>query len=374
MRLTGPREHYLTLFADCIAVAGVKRCAIYDLTRHEIHLFPIEFHRVLRWLTGRRIGDVLDALDRAPDGGPVDEFIGFLLDNELAMVTADPSSFPPLPLTWDFPGDVHDAIVDVGDLAQDFASIIAELDRLGCQFLQVRGFTADLSLQECARVVELVRDTSIAGVELIVRHEPSLTDDDYRDFLRTRPMVTALTVHSFPHSALPPRRNWEPGEGVRGGLTYTHQVIDSQHHCGIIAQRYLNVPTVAAYTEFRLFNGCLNRKISIDAAGHIRNCPSMTTSFGKVGERPLQAVVADSTFREPWHLRKDDIATCRSCEFRYVCSDCRAYVEDPADPRSKPLKCGYDPFTATWEPWHRPSFKWPVMNAYGIPAPATETS
>jgi len=39
---------------------------------------------------------------------------------------------------------------------------------------------------------------------------------------------------------------------------------------------------------------------------------------------------------------------CKDCEFRYVCTDCRAYRADAEDLYSKRARCSYDPYTATW--------------------------
>lgn len=38
-------------------------------------------------------------------------------------------------------------------------------------------------------------------------------------------------------------------------------------------------------------------------------------------------------------------------KYRYICTDCRAYIENPDDIYSKPLKCGYNPHTCQWEDW-----------------------
>ena len=48
------------------------------------------------------------------------------------------------------------------------------------------------------------------------------------------------------------------------------------------------------------------------------------------------------------NIKKDQISVCKDCEFRYVCTDCRAYTQNSGDQYSKPLKCNYDPYTATW--------------------------
>lgn len=36
------------------------------------------------------------------------------------------------------------------------------------------------------------------------------------------------------------------------------------------------------------------------------------------------------------------IDTCKLCEFRYMCHDCRIYITDKDNIFSKPLKCSYD--------------------------------
>jgi hypothetical protein len=74
----------------------------------------------------------------------------------------------------------------------------------------------------------------------------------------------------------------------------------------------------------------------------------------------------DNRFRSAWHIKKDMIKKCRDCEFRYACTDCRAYLEDPQDILSKPLKCGYDPYTGTWDNWGRERAEHWVITHYGL--------
>lgn len=49
-----------------------------------------------------------------------------------------------------------------------------------------------------------------------------------------------------------------------------------------------------------------------------------------------------------------------------ICTDCRAYVEDPEDILSKPLKCGYNPYTAEWSEWSSNPLKQKTINFYGL--------
>jgi len=119
--------------------------------------------------------------------------------------------------------------------------------------------------------------------------------------------------------------------------------------------------------ENKLYNGCLNRKIAIDEDGYIKNCPSMARAFGHHRDMSLLRVALDNQFRHLWSINKDKIKQCQDCEFRYACTDCRAYLEDPHDILSKPLKCGYDPYKGRWEQWDRnPDKDW-VLKHYGVP-------
>ena len=62
----------------------------------------------------------------------------------------------------------------------------------------------------------------------------------------------------------------------------------------------------------------------------------------------LDDVCKMDEFRMLWNINKDKIDVCKDCEFRYICTDCRAYIKDKRDIYSKPLKCNYDPYTATF--------------------------
>jgi hypothetical protein len=52
------------------------------------------------------------------------------------------------------------------------------------------------------------------------------------------------------------------------------------------------------------------------------------------------------------------------CEFRYICTDCRAMIENPKDERSAPLKCGYDPKSGEWEEWQKNILKTYAIKYY----------
>ncbi|MCR9102370.1 MAG: grasp-with-spasm system SPASM domain peptide maturase, partial [bacterium] len=120
------------------------------------------------------------------------------------------------------------------------------------------------------------------------------------------------------------------------------------------------------FTESINHNSCLNRKISIDTEGNIKNCPSMKESYGNIKDTTLLEALEKPGFKKYWNITKDQISVCKDCEFRYICTDCRAYLEDPDDIYSKPLKCGYNPYTCEWEEWSTNPLKEKAINHYGM--------
>ena len=147
--------------------------------------------------------------------------------------------------------------------------------------------------------------------------------------------------------------------------TYTFKHKLCKERCGQCRTNLFNTSN-QFFTESLHHNSCLNRKISIDAEGNIKNCPSMPESFGNIRDTTLMEAIEKPGFKKYWNITKDQIAVCKDCEFRYICTDCRAYKEDPDDDYSKPLKCGYDPYAGVWEEWSTNPLKQKAIDFYGM--------
>jgi len=70
------------------------------------------------------------------------------------------------------------------------------------------------------------------------------------------------------------------------------------------------------YPELLKHNNCLNRKISIDTKGNIKNCPSTQKSFGNIKNTTLADATEKLVFKKYWN-NKNKIHLCKNCEFRY---------------------------------------------------------
>lgn len=360
---------YLHLHADCLPVKGATRSAFYDLTRKELVFFPTEYMDVLDYLRSDTIGNVLAGITDDEEREAVLGFIFFLDRQEMICFVQDPGLFPPVPDEWDTPTVIHNAIIDVDAEVHDFRKLFRELDLLMCRFVQIRAYSTLLTPDRVTDALEAACDTSVEGVELILKYDPSIADADYIRLVERFPIVSSFVLHSAP------AERWlradygcdeERARYIARHIYFSPQCIDGPVHCGQISQAQLCAPSVTTFFELRRYNGCLNRKLSVDTQGTIRNCPSMPQAYGNIRNTSLLNAVAASGFSDVWAVAKDRIAVCRDCELRYACTDCRAYLEDPGDPCSKPLKCGYNPYTGEWEDWSTHPAKQAGRSFYGL--------
>lgn len=74
----------------------------------------------------------------------------------------------------------------------------------------------------------------------------------------------------------------------------------------------------------------------------------MQRSFGNIKEKSLKEIVINQKFQSLWKIIKDDVEVCKDCEFRYICTDCRAFQEEDSN-LLKPKKCSYNPYNCEWE-------------------------
>ena len=334
------RPAVFRLFACCIAVRGARRSVICDLGRRRLRFIPNGLYEILSEHGDKSVAEI-KALYGGQGDREIDEYFDFLEREELGFWTDEPEAFPPIALDWQAPQRIANAIVDVdGGSAHDYRSIFAQLDDLGCEGLEVRGFAPlDAAALE-ALLAGTVRGR-LRSIELLLAHEPSLTEEALTALCGRHPRISQIVVHSAPEDRL---CTPVPGSAE---ISFRREVVGSPSCCGCVHPSYFAV-NVETFVEAQRHNTCLNRKVSVDARGEIRNCPSLPVSYGNVRDVSLHSAVARRDFRDLWEINKDQIEVCRDCEFRYVCVDCRAYLTRPEDRYSKPAKCGYDPYTAQW--------------------------
>jgi len=348
----------VALHSNCILVKGAERSVICDLQLQAIHYIPNSLYELLNSHLGKSLVEIKKVYNNEYDD-IIDDYFNFLEEKECVFYTNTPELFPKMDLEWDYPHEVSNAIIDYNKTSNyDIVEVLNQLNNLNCKSIQLR-FFSDFHKDKITTFLNYLQDSKsiITSVELIIKENNWTIDESIKSLFNTCPRLTGCTIHTSTKNEIIPYGN--------KFIIYTQQAINSEAHCGIISMKYFTI-NLKTFTESKKFNSCLNRKISIDTNGNIKNCPSMHKSFGSVKEISLQEVLNNNEFKTVWDVTKDKVSVCKDCEFRYVCTDCRAYTEDPEDTYSKPLKCGYNPYTNEWEDWSKNKLKNNAIQFYGL--------
>jgi len=329
------------LYANCIPVRGARRSTICDLQKREAHPMPNDLYDLLVEKNG--VFNVAELQKEVEDDShPVlQEYLDFLLKNKLVHRCSNPENFPDLDLTWQHPSQITNAILDYNSSSRySLRQVLDQLEELGCQHVQLRFFSI-FDLQRLDNLLKSFLSSRFISFEVYLAYDRRVTKKMIRHLCEKHKRISYLTIHGSPATIAPSK-----GNGLER-VSYVEERITDATHCGFISQDYLNV-NMELFTEAQNFNTCLNRKISVDTKGIIKNCPATQTPFGHVKDTSLHSALAHKNFKDLWEVNKDQIEVCKDCEFRYICTDCRAFITNPEDKYSKPSKCSYDPYTAEW--------------------------
>ncbi|RLJ80215.1 grasp-with-spasm system SPASM domain peptide maturase [Pedobacter alluvionis] len=335
-------DHYISLFACCLIVKGASRATIVDIQRGSYIFIPLEIASLLSSENKSSINDLLIPYS-TEDQSEIIIFFQHLIDQEYAFYTMEPELFPEISKEFKVHNLITNAILDFdADSDYEVANVILQLENMGCQTIEIRCFQI-LPISIISNLIFLIQNGLgvVRNVQLLICYDRTVQESKYADLLNKVSRLTSITIHSSPINES------HPFQEETKRINYIKQKVSNETHCGYISPGYFTI-NKSTFLESQSYNSCLNRKISIDVKGNIKNCPALKQSFGHFKQVNLSDVLQDDRFINKWSIKKDDIRTCKDCEFRYICTDCRAFQEDDGDEFFKPLKCSYDPYSMTW--------------------------
>ncbi|PIF44484.1 SPASM domain peptide maturase of grasp-with-spasm system [Chryseobacterium sp. 52] len=354
---------FLKLFDSVKITRGATNSIILDTSTGFLQLIPIAFfdllsneHQNYSVLKKQLDKESLEALE---------EYLNFIIDNKLGIILSSKkelSTFKSVSEFKETPSYVDYLILDVNnsDVLNDV--LIQQICDLRIKYLQIR--FSELELNDIINIISklnLLNDSSINEVSLVANYDLQLVT-----FIKENHYsISNKFLHFILHSS--DEQDSQTLEHVQ--LSIIKNKINIPLSCGLIDLKNINLNR-NFYLEAKQHNSCLNKKISIDVKGNIKNCPSMPQSFGNIKNTALENALNHPEFKKYWNLTKDLIEVCKDCEFRYICTDCRAYTEQTSFNNgldtSKPLKCGYNPYTGEWEEWSTNPLKQKAIESYGM--------
>lgn len=335
-------ENILKLHANCIPVRGARRSIICDLHYNSYKFIPNTLYDILTDYKEKSLREIKGVFDNRYDNEIADYFL-FLIKEDLGFecTKGQFSQYPELEMRWEIHAQVTNSIIDLNEFSRyNLYKVANELSELRCMAVQIRFFSA-FSLMYIAETLSCFNSTRIQSLELIIRQDTSFDDEDLKELCANFPRISLITIYASPSN-----REYDVNPlGVT--MHFIQEVIESSSHCGFINASMFNV-NQQMFLEAKNYNSCLNKKISIDVSGEIKNCPSFERSYGNIQDTSLRDALDFPDFKSAWNVTKDNVDICSVCEFRYICTDCRAYTQNGSLGQGKPLKCTYDPYNAIW--------------------------
>jgi SPASM domain peptide maturase of grasp-with-spasm system len=352
------------LYPNVFVVSGFTRYAIIDVHIKKVYFLPKSLGQLLK--KHKLIN--IDALVRVfgeHNRTQIQELISFLIKNDLVYTDSIImlKRISKIQLEFNNHSTIGNVLIDLTEknLSKDYINrlnFLLNRSNTLISALQIR-FFGNSSYKLIEYLEFLLQNLCVENIEIILSFHSKSSEEKIIKLCESYLNINRIIIYgsSFEKEIL-----------VHGGLSvisYLTLNIPSTKKCGNISHESFN-NNLKFYAESQTYNTCLNCKISVDSDGNIKNCPSMKQNFGNIKDTTLEDALNKKGFKKLWNINKDKIKVCQDCEFRYICTDCRAYIEDPKDIYSKPLKCGYDPYTGEWSEWSTNPLKQKAIKYYGM--------
>jgi SPASM domain peptide maturase of grasp-with-spasm system len=355
--------NYVNIYPKNVLVSGYNRCGIINLNQGVFHAIPIEIYNILNDdLKTNTLENILFEFNEN-DKVLVKDFINHLCKNNILFLSDEKVNFRIDEFESQPPFFITNISLEFDSRLTNFKNIINQIEKLNCKNVEIR-FHQSINIElifEINSYIENINSTINSLDFIISNFNYTHSLDEIFDLIIKYPRITNFIIF-----------NQDENECIvlntKQTLLKTVDILRT-YNCGIISSNKFVINT-NLYSESLNHNSCLNKKISIDKDGNIKNCPSMPQSFGNIKDTTLEEALNHPDFKKYWNVNKDMIDVCKDCEFRHICTDCRAYTErntfDGDIDLSKPLKCGYNPYTNEWAEWSTNPLIEKAIEYYGM--------
>lgn len=329
---------YFKIFNSCKIVKGASQALIYDLDRVDNSSpIPLDLFEILSEHKDKSVSQIKSFYNNQYDS-TIDDYFRFLEEREFIFYCSEieKESFPEREFDWNKPNKITNSIIDFDRTISisEYLPFIKDLSSNDCQVVEIRSFVK-LSLHDIRAFLKHFEYTSILTVEILTMFNDKINNSDIVDLLDEFPRVKKVSFYAS---------NFSEANGV---INYSTKKIVPDLDCGNIDSKYFSI-NLNTFSEAQKHNTCLNCKVSLNKNGQIKNCPSMDKSFGDFRSISIHSVLEKKEIKENWNISKDEVEICRDCEYRYACTDCRAFT-DENNKYSRPSRCNYNPYQGLWK-------------------------
>lgn len=309
------------LASNCFFVNGYKMNLLYDAQNKAWYHIKEQKQELLSTNFDESKKEYLKAQ------GIILEYPDFLKD-----------SFPPVSLEYLSPQLCESVIIDWNTKSSfNLIDALKRLDFLNLVSAQIRFFEKP-NLNLVFELINCLDDLTIESLEIIIPYDIDLLISfEENHFLEKASKVFRVFMHSVQKTELFRKSKISK-------IYYSSDEIVNDSYCGQISPYNFSRNPKHFYKSHN-YNSCLYKKIGVDVNGHIKNCPSLPQKIAHIND--LNFEIDLDLFRTD-KVKKDDIEVCKDCEFRYICTDCRAFTDSKDRINARPSKCNYNPYISKW--------------------------
>ena len=346
------------LNSSCIPVKGINRSLIIDLSRESFIFIPNDLYFILEIFKDQKVSKIYQEFGN-DNATVLDSYFELLESYEMIHyfpLKRDLNMFTPISTNFEYPSLISNIQIELFQL--DFFNLIKGnilniIESFNVKALEIHYFEDNKNLQY---VLETFCNSRLTDINILTSTNV-ISKIHSEELLLCYPKLSKIVISDSELDSI--------SKINRGTLITQKSSSDFKNECGCIS-KYSRIVNRDFYLESISSNNCLSKKLSIDKFGTIKNCLSMKSSYGNINNVNIKEIITSNEFLKFPSIKKDNVLICKDCEFRYLCLDCRVFLENKEDIFSKPLKCGYDPYNTTFIDWKKDPIKINKFNEYKI--------
>lgn len=335
---------YFKTFSNCLIVKGHNRSTINDLQRNKIYIIPNDIYDIIEQLNNKTsIANVMKEYSDE-EKEVINEALNFMIDEEYGFYCNEEEYdlFTNLNTSFSTPHHIDNIIIEFEEYDLKKLQLLRKIvDKLLVRSISFV-FYFSINKIQIEEINTLFEYSSLENFEIYTRYHISYDNAFFKSIEKLKSKVEKIVIFNSPTKKKIAYEEY---------LCNIYMILNDYkkfNFCGSINQSHFDVNKNKVLESIN-FNSCLNKKLAIDSAGNIKNCPVMPSTFGNMATiSDVEKAIQNDSFTKLWNITKDEISVCKDCEFRHVCTDCRAHIKDQNNLYSKPSKCGYNPYTNEW--------------------------
>ncbi|AZA79845.1 grasp-with-spasm system SPASM domain peptide maturase [Chryseobacterium sp. G0186] len=339
-------KQYFELYQDCFIVKGAKNILLCD----------VHFNKILD-IT--HFYDIFIKDHYFPVDNNLLEITAFLIEEKFGILTKKITleNFRKK-FKWRVPNKITEVIIEhkIKDNF-DTAGAYKIIEGLSASFLQIRFL--EFSLTRLNEILSFIEFSCIRTAEVLLPYTGLPQDIVALKILEKNPRVKTVYFYNAPEN-----KSILDNDNLFTVIYYEKNITNPKY-CGIIQEDYF-LNDINNISKSNVVNNCLYGKLFISVSGELKNCPSAEKTINNIDKVSITFLTQEIDKQKERFITKNQIDVCKDCEYRYFCTDCRMYRENPENIFSKPLKCGYDPYKGIWKDWSKNPLKLKAIKYYEL--------